>query len=47
MLSYVVCDMHHVSWLVNVQVFGVSRRSMAIEKVKCGVRMRWTGSGKG
>ena len=33
MLSYVVCDVHHVSWLVNEQVFGASRRSTAIEKV--------------
>ena len=47
MLSYVVCDVHHVSWLVNEQVFGASRRSTAIEKVKCGVHMKWTGSGKG
>jgi len=47
MLSYVVCDVHHVSWHVNVQVFDAPKRSTAIEKVKCGVRMQWTGSGKG
>jgi hypothetical protein len=39
-LCCVECVVQHVSWLVNVKVLGAPRRSMAIEKVKCGVRVR-------
>jgi hypothetical protein len=36
----------HVSWFFDVQVLSV-RRSTAIEKVKRGASVGWTGSGEG
>jgi len=47
MFCYIECVVQHVSWLVNVQVLGVPRRSAAMEKVKCGVHVRWIESGEG
>ena len=47
MLCCVECVVKHVSCLVNVQVLGVPRRSAAMEKVKCGVCVRWTRIGEG
>jgi hypothetical protein len=46
-LSCVVCVVQHVSWFVGVQVIGEPRRSTTMEKVRCRVRARWTGSSEG
>jgi len=39
-LSCVECVMQHASWLMNMQVLGAPRWSMAMNKIKQGVRVQ-------